>query len=92
MTPHTLAAIAAIAIPALVTISYIAACYTRPFRDCKRCKGTGRVSYWIGRGWHFCPRCNGTGLRLRTGRRIWNHIRRLQRDAAREDPSTTEKH
>ena len=33
--------------------------------------------------WPFgpCRRCQGTGLRLRYGRRLWNYLARLNRDA-----------
>ncbi|MEV0383400.1 hypothetical protein [Nonomuraea sp. NPDC050643] len=80
MTLDTFAATAAIAIPALLTLRYIYLCHAHPFREHTRCRGTGRIPYLFGRGWRFCPRCNGTGLRLRIGRRIWNHARRLHRD------------
>lgn len=86
MTPTTLAAAAAIAVPVLLTLSYAYACYARPFREHRRCKGTGRISYLFGRGWRFCPRCSGTGFRLRIGRRLWNHARRLHRDGIVKPP------
>jgi hypothetical protein len=89
VTLDTLAAGAAIAIPVLLTLSYVYNCYAHPFAEHRRCHGTGRIPYLFGRGWRFCPRCQGTGLRLRIGRRLWNHARRLQREAAqREDRST----
>lgn len=83
MPPHMLAAAAAIALPILIALSYACACCTRPFRECSRCRGAGRVAHLIGRGWRFCPRCNGSGLRLRIGRRLWNQARDLHRDGTR---------
>ncbi|GIH79808.1 hypothetical protein [Planobispora longispora] len=82
MTLDTLATTAAITVPTLLTLRYLYLCYARPFREHRRCKGTGRIPYLFGRGWRFCPRCNGTGLRLRIGRRLWNHARRLHRDGS----------
>lgn len=83
MTLDTFADIAAITIPILFTLRYIYLCYARPFHEHRRCKGTGRIPYLFGHGWRFCPRCHGTGLRLRIGRRIWSHARRLHRDGTR---------
>lgn len=90
MNPQELAATAAIAALAVLTLGYMMLCFARPFRDCWRCDGTGRVGYWIGRGWRFCPHCHGTGLRLRIGRRVWNYARRLHAEggeAKREQTS-----
>ncbi|MEV0619321.1 hypothetical protein AB0I81_38805 [Nonomuraea sp. NPDC050404] len=83
MTLDTLAATAALMLPILLTLCYVCLCYARPFREHRRCNGTGRIPYLFGQGWRFCPRCNGTGLRLRIGRRLWNHARRLHRDGTR---------
>ncbi len=89
MTLDTLAAAAAITVPFLVTLSYIYNCYAHPFAQHRRCNGTGRIPSLFGRGWRFCLRCDGTGLRLRIGRRAWNRLRRLQREAALPDDRST---
>ncbi|YCK40169.1 hypothetical protein ACNF49_40725 [Actinomadura sp. ATCC 39365] len=85
MTLDTLAAATVIATAIPITLSYIYNCYARPFRSHRRCNGTGHIPYLFGRGWRFCLRCQATGLRLRLGRRAWNHLRRLQREAALAD-------
>ncbi len=60
---------------------YATACRTWPWGSCWRCKGTGKLGAWGSddkprRRRHFrkCPRCRGTGIRLRIGRRIFNHL------------------
>ncbi|TMR24261.1 hypothetical protein ETD86_04935 [Nonomuraea turkmeniaca] len=69
MTPDNLLTTAAITLPILLTLRYVFLCYARPFREHRRCRGTGRIPYPFGlSGWRFCPRCNGTVLRLRLGR------------------------
>lgn len=84
MTPDTLLTAAAITLPILLTLRYVFLCNVFPFREHRRCKGTGRIPYPFGlSGWRFCPRCDGTGLRLRIGRRLWNRARRLYRDGTR---------
>ncbi len=84
MPTDTLIASAAIALPILLTMRYVFLCYALPFREHRRCRGTGRIPYPFGlSGWRFCPRCGGTGLRLRLGRRLWNYSRRLYRDGTR---------
>ncbi|MER7505946.1 hypothetical protein AB0L05_34725 [Nonomuraea pusilla] len=66
---------------AIATLCYVSTCYARPFTRCPRCKGRRHLPNRIGRGSHDCRRCDGTGLRLRLGRRLWNHVRRLHHDA-----------
>lgn len=80
-----------------VAVGYAAACYIRPFTHCHRCDGTGasarratdRIRYGTrpgpraARGLPACPHCRGTGLRLRIGRRLFNRLARLHRDAHR---------
>jgi hypothetical protein len=65
----------------LVTIGYALTCAVWPFAACRRCHGTGRLRSPLGRAYRLCPRCNRTGLRLRIGRRIYNHVRSLSRDS-----------
>jgi hypothetical protein len=79
MTPSPSAASALLLLAVVVTLGYLASCALAPFRACRRCDGTGRLSGLLG-GIQFCPRCDGTGLRLRLGRRVWNALRRLYRD------------
>jgi hypothetical protein len=78
-----------------VTLGYTVRCWVRPFTDCHRCHGTGdtrrrltdRLRYGhrprprAARGRPACPRCRGTGLRLRLGRRAYNHLTRVRRAA-----------
>lgn len=59
-----------------VTLGYIAACVIWPFKPCPRCTGSGRRRSPSGHAWRHCRRCKGTGTRLRTGRRLYNTIRR----------------
>lgn len=60
----------------VVTFGYILACAIWPYQPCPRCHGTGKLRAPFGRALRICGRCRGTGLRLRLGRRIWNHLRR----------------
>ncbi|GAA4593737.1 hypothetical protein GCM10023194_58770 [Planotetraspora phitsanulokensis] len=83
MDPRVLLASALLITLPLVTLGYITACYVKPFARCWWCNGKRRKPNRIGRGWHDCRLCNGTGLRLRIGRHIWNHARRLYRDGNR---------
>jgi hypothetical protein len=80
-----------------VTLGYALACWTKPFTHCHRCAGTGdsprrlidRLRYGprpkprAARARPTCPRCRGTGLRLRIGRRVYNRLSRVRRDASR---------
>ncbi|MFE3451578.1 hypothetical protein ACFXJ8_21910 [Nonomuraea sp. NPDC059194] len=61
----------------------MSACYVSPFGRCRKCKGKRRIAHRIGRGSRDCRRCDGTGLRLRIGRHLFNHLRRLHRDGTR---------
>ncbi|MEU4772814.1 hypothetical protein [Micromonospora sp. NPDC023644] len=80
----------------IVAIGYAGACYVKPFTACHRCKGSGTAppTWWQRlrrravnpralRGRPDCRRCSGTGLRLRIGRRVFNHFRRLRRQGTR---------
>ncbi|WP_406297716.1 hypothetical protein OG948_19205 [Embleya sp. NBC_00888] len=79
-------------------IGYSVLCFFSPFGACRRCEGTGNhISWWDRRraanGTSSkpkrrsirkpCRRCKGTGARLRIGRRIHNHARRLHADGTR---------
>jgi hypothetical protein len=74
IVPASLAALA-------LTVSYALTCITWPFGPCRRCDGAGKFKSSLGRLYRHCRRCQGTGLRLRYGRRLWNYLARLNRDA-----------
>jgi hypothetical protein len=89
----TLIAVIASSPPLLLltlTLGYAAVCAASPFGTCRRCHGQpparrraltpGRI---FGRSPYrrVCRRCHDTGIRLRIGRRLYNHLRRLTRDA-----------
>jgi Zn finger protein HypA/HybF involved in hydrogenase expression len=92
-----MSAILFILIILFVTGGYALACWVKPFTHCHRCEGTGdSPRRWIdrlrygqrskpraARARPTCPHCRGTGLRLRIGRRMYNHLSRIRRDAAR---------
>jgi hypothetical protein len=82
--PASLADLALAAL-CLVTLSggYVLVCAGWPFARCRRCVGTGSRRAPVDRGRRLCPRCDATGLRLRLGRRLWNHLRRLHREGTR---------
>jgi hypothetical protein len=69
------------AIAAVAAGLYLASCAVWPFANCRRCHGIGRFHSHSGRAWRSCRRCKGTGARLRLGRRVINHFRRLHADA-----------
>jgi hypothetical protein len=68
-------------IPATITICYTLLCWVLPFGRCLRCRGLGAHPHLITRRLRPCRRCHASGLRLRTGRRIWNYFARIRRDA-----------
>jgi hypothetical protein len=79
--------LAAIALLLLATLGYIGLCSAQPFGPCRRCKGFGCIvrqtrTGRLRRG-KDCRRCRATGLRLRTGRRIYNAWMRAKADNAR---------
>ena len=59
---------------------YILACALVPFG---RCPCTRTPAGNRRRRDRLCRRCDGTGRRVRLGRRIYNHVRRLHRDGTR---------
>jgi hypothetical protein len=64
------------------TAYYLSSCVFWPYTSCGRCKGTARHTAWWGGGFRQCGRCDGTGRRLRIGRRVWNRIHSLRKDAS----------
>lgn len=81
MTPQSGASALLILALLIATACYIVACAAWPFKHCRRCGGTGKLASPTGRAVRLCPRCRHTGLRLRAGRRLWNHLRRLHNDS-----------
>ncbi|KAA5836061.1 hypothetical protein F1721_06900 [Saccharopolyspora hirsuta] len=63
----------------LITVSYGLMCLIWPFKACRVCKGSGRITSRLGRGIRLCPPCEASGLRLRAGRKAWNSLNRLYR-------------
>lgn len=61
---------------------YVVACAIWPFAKCPQCKGTGKHHSPTGKAWRKCRRCKGTGARLRTGRHIWNWLRKIEKGSA----------
>ena len=76
MDPLTTLASPLLPVLLVITLGYLLACSLWPFTPCRRCHGTAQRRAPIGRGVRFCRRCRGTGLRLRLGRRAFNHLRR----------------
>lgn len=73
-----------------LTLGYATLCAASPFGTCRRCKGrplARRRPLTLGRIFgrrpyrRVCRRCHDTGIRLRLGRRLYNHLWRLTRDA-----------
>lgn len=52
-----------------------------PYADCRKCKGRGQFRSPTGRSYRRCPRCKGTGARLMLGRKIWNKLLAVKKDA-----------
>ena len=71
----------AAATAAFVTLCYGLLCWVLPFGRCRRCNGTGAHPQLITRRLRPCRRCRASGLRLRTGRRIFNYFTAIRRDA-----------
>jgi len=69
-----------LALAALVTAGYAFSCWIWPFKPCRHCHGTGkRRAPFDPNAIRIHGRCNGTGLRLRTGRRVYEYLRTEQR-------------
>ncbi|PZF99492.1 hypothetical protein [Micromonospora deserti] len=82
MDPLFTLAIAVVAPATLVTLGYAGLCWLSPFKTCKRCAGTGHTTTRILHRPRACRRCD-RGLRLRTGRRVYNYFHRLRAEATR---------
>ena len=66
----------------LTTCGYAVLCAVQPFVPCRKCGGTGTRTVRRNRI-KLCRRCHGTRYRLRIGRRIHNHSRRIHADGTR---------
>jgi hypothetical protein len=76
-----------------ITLGYALLCTASPFGTCRRCHGQPPArrraltpARILGGGSPYrrvCRRCHGSGIRLRLGRRLYNHLRRLSLDARR---------
>lgn len=54
---------------------YFVVCLASPLGRCRRCQGHGNRPALVGRTRRECRRCDGTGRRVRTGRRLIEHLR-----------------
>lgn len=69
-------------VAAAVTLGYAFTCWIWPFKPCRRCTGSGKLrAPFNTRALRIHPRCGGTGLRLRTGRRLYEYLRTEHRNA-----------
>lgn len=64
----------------LAAAGYLLHCVIWPYRACRKCQGAGRFRSPSGRAWRYCNRCGGRGAQLRAGRRIWTHLKNIDRD------------
>lgn len=60
---------------------YAAACWLLPFGKCRLCRGIGARPRLITRRLRPCRLCRGAGRRLRIGRRAFNYLAHIHRDA-----------
>lgn len=82
MDPLLTLAITVVTPTTLVTLGYAGLCWVSPFKTCKRCTGTGHTTTRILHRPRTCRRCD-RGMRLRTGRRVYNFFHRLRSEATR---------
>lgn len=73
MTPLVIATLAA--------GTYALACWVLPFGRCWSCSGKGTRTTLLLRRLRSCRTCRGAGKRLRVGRRTYNHLARVHREA-----------
>ena len=77
MTPTILATLLTITGSAI----YALACWVLPFGRCRLCDGKGHRTTWILHRMRSCWLCKGSGRRLRYGRRAYNYLSRIHREA-----------
>lgn len=63
----------------LAALAYLATCLVWPYKNCRACRGTGRITALLGRAVRICPPCAGQGLELRPGRRAITRAQRAYR-------------
>ncbi|MFD9631682.1 hypothetical protein [Streptomyces violascens] len=77
----------AITLLLLFTLGYAAVCAGSPFGRCRKCKGLGFALKHDRKGrpkrGKHCRRCDGNGIRIRTGRHLYNLAARIHRDGTR---------
>jgi hypothetical protein len=49
----------------LAGVVYLVMCAVFPYKNCRRCGGSGRHRSAFFGGWRPCPTCNATGYRRR---------------------------
>lgn len=64
-----------------VLAAYALACWWLPFGRCQSCSGRGHRTTMLLHRIRTCRRCRGSGKRLRHGRRLYNHLSRVHREA-----------
>lgn len=81
---QTILGLSALTLPAALWLaSYALACWLHPFTHCRFCHGTGTRHSRLGPLATPCRHCDATGLRLRIGRRVYNHFHRLHQEGSR---------
>ncbi|MFI1183364.1 hypothetical protein ACH4UT_27975 [Streptomyces sp. NPDC020799] len=72
---------------AAATLCYACLCAASPFGRCRKCHGLGFATKTDRKGrprrGRPCRRCDGHGIRIRTGRHLYNAAARLHRDGTR---------
>ncbi|ORT59707.1 hypothetical protein [Streptomyces sp. CB03238] len=83
MTP----ALLAITLILDITLCYVGVCAVSPFGRCRKCDGLGFALTHTRKGkpkrGKHCRRCDGNGIRIRTGRWLYNRAIRIHRDGTR---------
>jgi hypothetical protein len=80
LTPRIIVASAPALALLAVTVCYALACWIWPFKNCRRCHGSGKRRSPSGRAFRYCRRCQGTGRRLRAGRWIYNYVSHVRKE------------
>ncbi|WUD73801.1 hypothetical protein OG937_19960 [Streptomyces sp. NBC_00510] len=77
----------AIALLLAITLGYAGVCATQPFARCRHCNGFGFATTTDRKGrpqrGKTCRPCKGHGIRIRTGRHLYNLARAIHRDGTR---------
>ncbi len=63
----------------VVGLYQLAACWLWPFKNHRRCGGSGKLpALFGGSGFRTCPGCGGSGKRVRVGRRFVDQFREVR--------------